>query len=188
MSSIQYKITMKNYKQWLVGVLCALALVTSTFAADTVPVSDPVQTEQISGYTLSLGGAGVTTTGDDTTTAFGLNVGLGLKAKVVVPVEVGVRQGVAYAYDDGNSVIFDTSLFADATLVSFKGFDVFAGVFAGPTYGNTTLKWNGGPEVGVRYWLKKDVAIVGRVDYGFDLVNWKSHDALRYFLGFRVDL
>lgn len=182
---------MKKYTKWFVNALCVLALVsaTATFAADTATAKAPVQTEQpANSWTLTLGGSGATTTTGDSQSAFGFDVGVGRTLQLVLPAEIGVRQGLAYASNDGGNVVADTHLFVDWTLLTVKRVELFAGGNVGATYGNTPLEWSAAPEVGVRWRLKNDVDIVGRVDYSFDLNNRRAEDTLRYFLGFRVKL
>jgi hypothetical protein len=182
---------MKKYITWILGAFCALALVTSTLAADTntvATVKAPAQSLQAESWTLTLGGAGATTTSGDSQTAVGVNVALGHTGHLLLPLELGVRQSLSYASNDGGNVVADTHLFSDWTLFTVKKVQLFAGGNAGATYGNTPLTWDVAPEVGVRYLLKKDVDLVGRVDYPFNLNDGRWDQTLRYFLGVRIKL
>jgi hypothetical protein len=64
--------------------------------------------------------------------------------------------------------------------------DLFGGANVGITYGNTKPLWGVAPEAGLRFWLKKDVAVVTRVEYPYDITNAEWSDTLRYFLGFML--
>lgn len=163
-------------------VACIATLTVAAFAAETNTVSKASNAEQ---WVLTLGGVGQTTTSGATGTSFGVDVGLGRTGHLALPLEVGVRQGVAF---NGNSVtVATTKVYADWTLFSLaKAVDVFAGANIGAAYGNTALAWTAAPEAGVRVWVKKDVASVLRAEAPFDLNAGKYTDTVRYFLGFQV--
>jgi hypothetical protein len=159
--------------------LCACGVL----AQETFSLKPAVVPEQ---WTLSLGGSGATTTTGDSQTIFGTDLSLGRTGHLLLPLEGGLRQSFGYDSRDDGSVLFSTRLYLDATLLSYKKLDLFAGGSFGLTYGNTKPLWEAGPEAGLRFWLKKDVALLGRVEYPFDLDNGRSNDFLRYFLGIQA--
>ena len=168
-----------KYIKTLIGALFVAAFVSSAVAAEP--------TER---WTLSLAGSGATAV-DSKSTTFGTELSLGLNAKVVLPVELGVRQGVAYSSDD-SKVVFGTRVYSDFTVLSLgKNLNFFAGANGGAVYGDTAVSWVVGPEVGARLFLKKDVFVFGRVQYDFDLnnrtsLNQTALDKVRYALGLSV--
>lgn len=181
---------MNKFTKWIVGALCALALVTSTFAAtNTVATAKaPAQTVQAESWVLTLGGVGAQST-DAATGGFGLDLSVGRTGHLLFPLEAGLRQNVTFADVEGETTtLFTTRLYSDWTLVSLfdKKVDLFGGGAVGLTYGNTKPLWEIAPEAGARWWVKKDVAIVGRVEVPWNLENWEFKDTLRYFLGFQV--
>ena len=163
---------MKNYK-WITGIFCAIALTLSPAAF----------AEDENQWTLSLGGSGATVTTDNGATGFGADLSIGHTGKLLLPIEAGVRQGIAYNSSD---VVLNTKVYADFTLLSVKAFDVFAGGNIGAYYGDTPVLWRIAPEAGIRLWLKDDVGILARAEAPFDLEGWKYQDNIRYFLGFQV--
>lgn len=185
---------MKRFTKMFVGVFCALLLVTSAFAADKavkVSTNAPVAVETVKApvapeaWTLTLGGVGATATSGNVGTAFGVDLSIGRTGELLLPVEAGVRQ--SFAYDGDSSTLFTTKAYADWTLATYDKIDLFAGANVGLTYGDISAQWEIAPEAGVRYWLKKDVAIVGRAEFPFDLDDgWKFQDTVRYFLGVQV--
>lgn len=182
---------MKKVIKLFVGAFCAVSLVTSTFAANTntvATVKAPVQNAQDETWTLSVGGSGGTTTSGESQSVFGANIALGHTGHLILPLEAGVRQGFGYDSVNGGSTVLDTHLFSDWTVLTIDKLDVFAGASAGLSYGNIPCTWTLAPEAGVRYWIKNDVAIVGRVDYPFDLNKGRSEETLRYFVGVRINL
>jgi len=173
---------MKNYKNWIIGALCALALVTSTFAATEVAsVTQPCPTEN---WVLSLGGVGATTT-DEVDSAFGLDFSVGRTGKWLVANEYGIRQSVSYGNDNWT---LNTRAYNDWTLATIKSWklDVFGGGAIGLQYGNQKPSWEIAPEAGLRWWIKDDVAILGRVEVPWDMGQWEFKDTVRYFIGFQV--
>jgi hypothetical protein len=197
---------MKKISRLIVGVFCALLLATSAFAADTAvkastnaPVA--VTTTPATGFTYLLdqpkvdapswvfgvGGSGATGLNSDSETAFGLNLQLGRTAQLVLPFEYGVRQSIGFATEGEDTTLFTTKLYADWNLLSYKKVDLFAGGNVGLTYGNTSPLWTAAPETGLRFWLKKDVAIEGRLEFPFDIGdNAKFNDAMTYTIGLKV--
>jgi len=167
---------MKKITKLFVGVFCALLLATSAFAADTNAGSPE-------SWVFTLAGTGATTTTTDSQSAFGVDLSIGRTGHLLLPIEAGVRQGVAYASGDGGSAVLDTSLYSDWTLLTIKKVDLFAGGNIGLAYGNTPLSWTVAPEAGVRVWIKKNVALVGRLEYPFDINDGRAENTLRYVLG-----
>jgi len=141
-------------------------------------------TDEVGGeWVVSLGGAGATVTSGDTSTGFGADLSVGYTGKVLLPVEIGLRQGVTYS---DNDTLLSTRVYSDWTLFTVKNVDLFAGGAVGITYGNTKPIWTIAPEAGLRWWVKDDVAVIGRVEVPFDMVEWEYNDVLRYFIGFQV--
>lgn len=169
-----------------IKVILSLVLLTcvAAFAADTNVVTkvDPPASQ----WVLSLGGSGATTTTGDSESIFGADISIGRTGHLLLPQEFGLRQSFGYNSTADNETLFSTKLYFDTTLLTYKKLDLFAGGNVGMTYGNTPLLWTAGPEAGARFWLKKDVAILGRVEYPFDLNNNRAEDTLKYFLGLQV--
>ena len=198
---------MKKLSKVLVGVFCALLLATSAFAADTAvkaSTNAPVAvttTPADSGltylwhqpkvddqqWTFMIGGGGATGLKSDSETAFGLNLQLGRTAQLLLPFEYGIRQSIGFATQGEDTTLLTTKAYADWTLLSYKKVDLFAGGNVGLTYGNTSPLWTAAPETGLRFWLKKDVAIEGRVEFPFDLNDGaKFQDAMTYTVGLKL--
>jgi len=175
-----------------VGVFCALLLTVSAFAADTAvkatnntAVITVVDSPPPNAWVMTLGGAGATGTKADGLTAFGVNASLGRTLKLGLPAELGVRQGFGYV-SDPSSVLLTTKPYLDFTLVSFfdKKLDIYAGANIGAAYGDMATRWTVAPEVGVDYWIAKNVAIDGRLEYALDInSSGKSQNVLGYFVG-----
>jgi hypothetical protein len=168
-------------KKLITVIACMTALTLSAIAAGT-NTNNSAPTES---WVLSLGGAGSTVTKGDTGTQFGVDLSLGHTGHLVLPLEAGLRQGVTY--DGSSTTIGTTKLYSDWTLFTvLKTLDVFVGGNVGLSYGNTTVLWTAAPEAGARLWLKKDVAVLARVEVPFDLNGGKYTDTLRYSLGVAV--
>jgi opacity protein-like surface antigen len=168
--------------KYIVSAFCAVFMSLAMFAADApAAAAAPAATEK---WAVSLGGAGATTTDGDAVTGFGFDLSVGRYGKVLLPVEFGLRQGLTYTDSD---VVLNTRVYNDWTLFTVaKKFDVFAGGNVGLSYGNTKPVWTIAPEAGFRWWLKDTVAVVGRVEVPFDMVEWEYNDTLRYYVGFLV--
>lgn len=172
---------MKKFTKLFVGVFCALLLVNSVIqAADVAVVKDTAP----DAWTFSLGGVGRTTTSGNVGTSAGVDLSVGRTGHLLLPLEAGVRQGVTY--DGDATTVFNTRVYADWTLFTVKKVDVFAGGNVGLTYGNITPAWNAAPEVGARWWLKKDVAVLARAETPFNLTEGKYSKNVDYFLGFQI--
>lgn len=170
---------MKHIK-FLMGALLALVLINISLADDAKAAPEPEQ------WVLSLGGVGATGTDSDGETAFGIDLSIGRTGHLLLPLEGGLRQSFSYATEGEDTALLSTRGYLDVTLLDFKGFDLFVGGNIGLLYGNTEPEWGLSPEAGLRFWLKKDVAILGRVEYPYDLTNGEWDDTLKYFLGFQV--
>ncbi len=187
---------MKKFKKMMVGVFCALLLVTSAYSADTAvkaTANAPVAVQTVpapapaSAWTMTLSGVGATTTTGNSESAVGLNLSLGRTTTLVLPFEAGIRQGIGYSSANDNAVNFSTKAYADWTLLKVGPVDVFAGGNIGAAYGdNTSMRWTAAPEAGVDVWLAKNVAVEGRVEYPFDLnPTTKAQNLLTYVVGFK---
>jgi len=156
-------------------MFCALSLLTA-------PAVSADDTE----WVLSLGGVGATVT-DPSDTTFGVDLALGITGNLILPNEIGVRQSFAYANDD---VTLNTRLYYDTTLLTIEkvNLDLFIGGAVGLEYGNQKPSWEIAPEAGLRWWLKEDVAVLGRAELPWDMDGWEFKDVVRYFIGFQVKL
>lgn len=178
----------------LTGLVCAMLLGVSAFAANTntnaVLVLPQVKAEQ---WVLTIGGTGVNDTQFSRNTQYGMDLSLGRTGHLLLPMEAGIRQSINYsdalnAYNK-NGVILNTKAYADWTLLSYKALDLFAGGNIGAIYGNTTLGWEGAPEVGARVWLNKNLALIVRAEYTFNLASCTvspGQDTIRYFAGLAI--
>ena len=83
-------------------------------------------------------------------------------------IEVGVRQNVTVAgNEDDRSWNGSTTGFADYVF-DLDAFRPFVGVSLGYLYGDDTNDtFIGGPEAGIKYYVKDDAFIFGRVNYDF---------------------
>lgn len=173
----------------VVGVFCALLLVTSTvLAADTAvkTTNTPVAVETVKAeapadaWVMTLGGVGSTATAGDKESVFGIDMSLGRTGKLLFPIEGGIRQTVSFANDNN---VATTKLYMDWDVLKVKWFDLFVGGNFGCSYGNTTLVWSAAPEVGVRAWVKKDVALYGRAEFPFNLNDSRFNETVKYAIG-----
>jgi hypothetical protein len=171
-------------------LVLSIGLVTAAQTAPAVNTTaitaPPVATAPADAWVMTLGGVGATKTSGTAATGFGFDISLGKQGKLIFPLEAGVRQNFTYAASD--NVQLATKLYVDWTVLQYKKLDVFVGASGGALYGNTPLNWSLGPEAGARVWIKKDVAIVGRVEYPFSVTgnNVRNDDTLKYFLGLAV--
>ncbi|HNV97356.1 MAG TPA: hypothetical protein PL028_07905 [Bacteroidales bacterium] len=199
---------MKKINTLVVGAFCALLLTTSAFSADTTVKASSnspvvVTTTPATGplylwnqpkvddhqWTFSIGGGGVTGLKSNSGTTLGLDLSVGYTAQLLLPFEIGIRQGIGYSSFGKDTTLLTTKVYADWTLLRYKKVDVFAGGNFGPTYGNTPLLWSAAPEVGAHYWFAKNVGIEGRVEFPFD-IGKKSEfrDTMNYVVGLKVKL
>jgi hypothetical protein len=136
-------------------------------------------------WTVSLGGTGSTVTVDDHDTSVGADLSVGHTGKLLLPVEVGVRQGVSY----DSTAVYSTRLYSDWTLFSVakNTLDVFVGANVGVVYGDVQTAWTAAPETGLRWWVKNDVAVLVRAEAPFQLDSGAEFtDSVKYFLGFQI--
>lgn len=172
---------MKKLVALIMGLFCSGVL----FAATT---ADPVGTNiQPQDWAISVGGVGTTTTTGNVGTSVGLDVAVGRTGELVLPAEAGLRQRVAY--DGDSQTVGTTALYCDWDVLKFNPVDVFVGGNVGVTYGNgLSPLWEIAPEAGFRWWVRDGVAIMGRVDFPFNLDGWDFENSLRYFLGVQIRL
>lgn len=182
-----------KFAKIIIAVLSALTLSVSSFAADkTVGATNaPVAVETVAApapanaWVVSLGGSGDTVTSGDSKTAFGADLSVGRTGHLLLPLEAGVRQGISY----NTTAVYSTRVYADWTVLSLaqKTVDVFAGANIGLTYGDIQAAWTAAPEAGLRWWVKKDVAVLARAEFPFQLNDTADYtDTIKYFLGFQV--
>ena len=194
---------MKTHKLKFLYTLIVLSLLTVVSQADENYITSQNNTNH---WVLSISGGGATAFNQSSSTyiqgqavnvdgnitypnaktvttsknnsVIGLSVGLGYTGKLGMPYEVGIRQGFGYS-SDTSSGVFDTVLYNDWTLVTYKKIELFAGANVGVTYGDTTTTWSAGPEAGVRVWLAKNVDISGRAGYNVNLQH-TDESAMKY--------
>ena len=170
----------------LLGVLFASALFTVTaIGAANAPVVDPGPPHSDL-WKMTLAGSGAVQTQSPSDAAVGLTLGLSRNVTVLVPAEFGVRQSVGWAdVNQGSTWLFTTTVFNDWRIVKVGNVELLAGGRIGPTYGNTTTTWAGGPEAEARLWMKKDVYTFVRAGYDFAFSNSgiKSKDSVGLVLG-----
>lgn len=131
-------------------------------------------------WTLTLAGVGSTTVNADATSVFGGQIGLGHEATILLPGEIGVRQ--TFAYSD-ESTLGNTTVYSDWTVLEIRALEFQVGGNVGITYGDTTALWTVSPEAIVKYNIKDDVWMFGRLEYPYDLNNGESLDNLIYTIG-----
>jgi hypothetical protein len=193
---------MNKIGKLIIGVVAALVIATSAFAADTavkastnapVAVTTVATNSFTSDWVFTLGGAGATTTSGDSQSAFGLNLSAGKTLSLFnvsgITEEAGVRQSIGYASPNGGTTTLSTKPYLDVNLYTFNltktvPVTLFAGGNAGLTYGNSPLRWTAAPEAGLDVWLARNVAIEGRGEYAFDLnPSAKAQNAIGWFVG-----
>jgi hypothetical protein len=152
--------------------------------AEEKPLFDP------GGFSLILGGNGTVATKGQPTSVFGANVSLVQTGTLGLPFQLGIRQTYDHQRVEPHGInILSTKLFYDVILLRItKRADVAIGGNAGVTYGDTPALWSAGPEIGVRWWIRPTAAIVGRIDYPFDLNRGRAMNVLNYFIGIQVQL
>lgn len=190
-------------KNTIVSVLFGLAFtaVAQTNAPPKAPAATPAATSESSktfglfddSWRFSIdGGQGVTTTTGNSESIFGIDIGLGKRFEVLdlkrVDLEVGVRQGVNYDSHGEDTTLLTTKPYADVNYAVLKNTELFGGVNFGMLYGNTPFLWTVAPEGGVRYWLTHGAAVMGRVEYPYDLNHGRSQNLLTYFVGIQIKL
>ena len=173
----------KFIKLALSVAFCGTLFLTSVNAAQTNTVTTTA-TPSVSSepWSLSLSGVGSTSV-KTTTTSIGSQLDLARDVKLVLPLELGVRQGVAYS---AGKTTLNTALHLDWRLINIGNFiEILPGVQAGATYLNTPVVWQGGPELIARVYLKHDVYVFGLAQYDFAWNNSKlvKGDNVTYNLG-----
>jgi hypothetical protein len=137
---------------------------------------------------MSLSGAGTIQTTGNNDAAVGVTVSLAREVTVVIPSELGVRQGIAWANvsdKTGGDWGLSTTVFNDWRIIKVGSVELLAGGRIGATYGNTPTTWTGGPEVEARLWMKKDVYTFVRAAYDFNISGngFNSQDAVNLQIG-----
>lgn len=170
-----------KYIKSLIAVLAIFSLVTTSVVAQTNASTSASESQTI----LTLAGTGQTTTTGEPQTGAGFEISLGKTGKVILPVEIGVRQRVTYI-TDGNEFDFGTKIYSDFTLLKLGSLELQAGGNVGATYGDKSLAFSISPEVVGKLFLKEDVFAFVRVEYPYDLTNGRSENRLDYSLGLGV--
>lgn len=169
----------------MIGIMAAVTTLTlSAISADTTNTTTSLAPEA---WVVSLGGVGQTATTENSPTAVGVDLSVGRTGHLLLPLEFGVRQSVSW--DSEDSANFSTKLYSDFTLftVAQETLDVFVGANVGIAYGDMQAEYSAAPEAGLRWWVKRDVAVLLRVEAPFRLNDTPEFtDTLRYFLGFQI--
>lgn len=170
----------------LITLVLLTLTASSVFSGQTNAVAS-VNNASDEAWVVSLGGAGSTTTTGDTKTALGADLSIGRTGHLLLPIEVGLRQSAAWSSD--SSGVYSTRAYSDFTVLSIaqNTLDVFVGANIGITYGDVQSFWTAAPEAGLRWWVKKDVAVLGRAEFPFSISDdAKFTDTVKYFLGFQI--
>lgn len=135
-------------------------------------------------WVFTLGGTGQTYT-RDASTSFGTDFSIGQRRTVILPIELGFRQGVAY--DGSSSTILNSRVYLDVTVLQYENIEVFGGANVGFVYGNIPSTYVLAPEAGVRWWFANNVCVLGRVEAPVQLNRrFEFTESLNYFLGVQV--
>lgn len=177
-----------KYIKTSVSLFVAVLFATAVYAAPATNAPVATTTKDAGRWTLSLSGTGQSAITDSklNSSAIGTEFELGHSGQFILPVNAGVRQGIAYSDANGANWNFSTKVYADWTLVRLGNLEFDAGANVGLNYGNQALSYEAAPEVVARVYLKKDVDVFGRVEYPFNLNPAASENTLRYNLGVRV--
>lgn len=162
----------------LLTTIFALAL-----ACQAQTFGDKVKAPETWNFTLSGSGA---TTVQDTDTVFGFEADLFKDIDLGIPWQIGLRQAVNFNdFNDETLTLLTTTLHADWRMLRIKKFELLLGGAAALTYGNTEPVWTAGPEGILRFFVKSNVFIDGRVGYGFNLndTSNRDRDLITYNLG-----
>lgn len=160
---------MKYMKFTLAALVAAALLSTTTFAATTAVAPVAPTGHDLGQWSLSLSGNSTVTTATPSTVVGGAEFALGHTGDLVLPLELGVRQGIGYTSGNGHNWAFGTKAYVDWTLVKLGNLEFDGGLNGGATYGNTALAWTVAPEAVARLWLKRDVNVFVRGEYPFAL-------------------
>lgn len=171
---------MKYIKTLIVALTIALFATAASAATNAPAVSAPAA--DTGDWTLTLAGAGSTTTKGDSQSAIGLELGVGRTGTLLLPVEVGVRQKFSYA-SAGQVLNYGTKVYSDFTVLKVWQLEVQVGGNVSAVYGDTSLAYTAAPEAVVRLYLKKDVYAFGRVEYPYDITAGALRNSLDYTIG-----
>ncbi len=136
----------------------------------------------VSALDLTLSGTGTTQTQAARNTTFGANVGLDyyLNKNVSVGLIQGYSYGTVQRAETDVNVRYNLPLTVKTLEVApFVGVDGIAG------YGNGQPNYAVSPVIGAKVFVKKDVYILGAVNYDIGL-NKATDNAIRYTLGLGV--
>lgn len=166
-------------KKLMAVIVSMVAFVTSVMSADSA--------FDTNAWSLTISGVGNTAVNGGAT-AFGTDVGVSYAGAFGLPAQLdtGLRQGIYYVNNTtGDTIGGRTALFGDWNVQLYKKLYAFAGAEVASQYGFGKTKWTAGPEVGVKYFVKKDVYLYGQVNYNFQLNDRKGSDLdnLSYGLG-----
>jgi opacity protein-like surface antigen len=171
-----------KYIKTLVAALVATALFTTAAVAATNAPAVTVPAADKGDWTLTLAGSGATTLSGVSQSDVGLELGVGHTGKVLLPVELGVRQTIAYNSKPA-SLGFNSKIYADFTLIKVWNVELQAGANAGVAYGDTAFTYSVAPEAVAKLYLKKDIWAFGRVEYPYDISAGTSKNTLVYTIG-----
>lgn len=166
----------------MLGLAVAALLTTTAMAANTNSTFAPDQ------WRMSLAGSGTVQTEGPADAAVGLTLSLAREVTVVIPSELGVRQGIGWANvpnDNAGTWGFSTTVFNDWRIFRIGSVELLAGGRIGAAYGNAPMSWAGGPEVEARLWMTKDAFTFVRGAYDFNISDsgFKSQDAVTLQIG-----
>jgi hypothetical protein len=172
-----------KYIKTLVAALVATALFTTAAVAATNAPAVTVPAADKGDWTLTLAGAGTTSTKGATETSIGAELGIGHTGKLILPLEAGFRQKFSYDSAGNNSYVHQTKVYTDFTVLKLWQVELQAGANAAFSYGDIASAWTVSPEAVAKLYLKKDVWAFGRVEYPYDLTKGTWQNQLVYTLG-----
>jgi len=117
-----------------------------------------------------------------------LNLELGHTDTIILPGELGLRQGVGYSTGNGANWALNTHVYQDWTLVKLGSLEFDAGVNGGASYGNTALAWTVAPEAVGRLWLLSNVNTFVRGEFPFAVssTGCKAQNNVLLTLGLQI--
>jgi len=172
-----------KYIKTLVAALVATALFVTAASAATNAPAVTASVANNDAWTLTLAGAGTTSTKGASDTALGAELGIGHTGKLILPLEAGFRQKFSYDSAGNNSYIHQSKVYTDFTVLKFWQLELQAGGNVAYAYGDTAATWTVSPEAVAKLYLKKDVWAFGRVEYPYDLNKSAFQNSLVYTLG-----
>jgi len=180
-----------KYIKTFVGALVAVALFAVTAVSAAPSTNAPIVSSDagLGPWTFSLSGAGSTAINNNkvSDSAVGGEFQIGHDAgKLILPLEVGVRQSIAYADANGSEWLLGTKAYSNWTLIKLGNLEADGGGNVGLSYGNQPLNWTAAPELIGRIYLKNDVDLFAGAEYPFDLNALKAVGNLNYKIGLRV--